>query len=445
MKKLFYIFTLMAAATLSFTACEDVPSPYDYPEAKTDTTQVIVDTTQVAPTGEGTAASPYNVAKLLDLYNGTLPTSDVYVVGIVSQIDEIDTGSYGNATYHISDKGTTANQFEIYRGYALNGDKFATGNEIKLGDTVVVKGTPVLYYSTKEMKQGSQIVSINGSDYNKGDEPTPSTDPAGEGTQASPYNVAKAIATAQALADGESTDEVYVSGTISQIRSIDTGSYGNAQYYISDDGTTANQFYIFRGFYLDGAKFTSEDQIKVGDKVVVRGKLVNYMGNTPEMAQGNQIVSLNNSGDTPVAAEGLSISGTTVTLTQGGATASATSVSVDLSTLGFSNAADVTTVTLSDGATIVFDGNGQRNAPKYYNATKGVRVYANNTIAFHGTQKIASITMECDSYNGTDYVGNTTATVTFSGNDALYTNVFEGTSGGGVQLRVQKITVTYAQ
>lgn len=318
MKKLFYIFMLMAAATLSFTACEDVPTPYDYPEAKEDTTKVDVDTEQVVPTGDGTAASPYNVARVLELYAGELPASDVYVAGIVSQIDEIDTGTYGNATYHISDDGTTNNQYEIYRGYALNGNKFATGNEIKLGDKVVVKGTLVLYYSTKEMKQGSQIVSINS-------------------------------------AGGE-------------------------------------------------------------DKPA----------------------------DTPAASEGVSINGTTVTLTQGGVSASASSVSVDLSTLGFKNADDVTTITLSDGSTIEFSGNGQRNAPKYYDGTKGVRVYANNTITFHGKQKIASVIMECDAYNGVDYVGNNTATVTFSGNDALYNNVFEGTTGGGVQLRVKKIKVTYA-
>ena len=53
-----------------------------------------------------------------------------------------------------------------------------------------------------------------------------------------------------------------------------------------------NQFYIYRGHYLNNEIFTSADQIKVGDRVVVKGKLLNYHGVTPEIAQGNYIYSL---------------------------------------------------------------------------------------------------------------------------------------------------------
>lgn len=94
---------------------------------------------------------------------------------------------------------------------------------------------------------------------------------------------------------------------------------------------------------------------------------------------------------------------------------------------------------------MTFAANGEQNGPKYYDATKGVRVYKNNTITIDGKANIATIVFECDSYNGTDYVGNTTATVTFSGSKAVYTNVFKGDTGGGTQLRVKKITVTYAK
>lgn len=114
----------------------------------------------------------------------------------------------------------------------------------------------------------------------------------GDGTEANPYN---AIAATNAAVSG-STASVYVKGIISEIKSVDTGTYGNAEYYISADGTTENQFYIFRGYYLDGAKFTSADQIKVGDNVVVYGKLTYYQG-TPELNSGNKIVNLN--GETP--------------------------------------------------------------------------------------------------------------------------------------------------
>lgn len=77
--------------------------------------------------------------------------------------------------------------------------------------------------------------------------------------------------------------------------------------------------------------------------------------------------------------------------------------------------------------------------------TKGFRVYKNNKITFAGVKKIAKVILTCDTYNGTDYVGNTTATVEVSGNNIVYTNVFTGTSGGGVQLRIKNIKIVYAQ
>lgn len=110
----------------------------------------------------------------------------------------------------------------------------------------------------------------------------------GEGTEINPYN---AIAAYNEAILG-STDKVYVTGTISEISDIDTGSYGNASYYISTDGSTNDQFYIFRGYALGGLQFTAEDQIKVGDKVVVLGNLTTYQG-VPQIGQGSEIVKLN--------------------------------------------------------------------------------------------------------------------------------------------------------
>lgn len=105
------------------------------------------------------------------------------------------------------------------------------------------------------------------------------------GTVEKPYTVAEAIAAAQA-----GTGEVYVKGVISKISSVST-SYGNATYYISDDGTDNNTLQVFRGKYLNNEKFTSEDQLKVGDEVVVVGKLKTYNGQA-EMDSGNYLYSL---------------------------------------------------------------------------------------------------------------------------------------------------------
>lgn len=103
------------------------------------------------------------------------------------------------------------------------------------------------------------------------------------------YTVAKAI---ELIAANEGLGtKVYVKGKIASITEVST-SYGNATYNISDDGTTTTTLQVFRGYYLDGEKFTAEDQIKVGDEVVVYGKLTLYNG-TNEINTGSSIYSLN--------------------------------------------------------------------------------------------------------------------------------------------------------
>ncbi len=112
------------------------------------------------------------------------------------------------------------------------------------------------------------------------------------------YSVAEVLD----LFEGDSlpSENVYVKGYITTISSVDIGDYGNATYYINDEkDNTTGQFYIWRGYYLDKEKFTSTDQIGVGDKVVVCGQLKNYNG-TYEMASGNYIYSIEKNTDTLV-------------------------------------------------------------------------------------------------------------------------------------------------
>lgn len=114
-----------------------------------------------------------------------------------------------------------------------------------------------------------------------------------DGTKDNPFDIASAIAKCVEIGTTASTEEYYVKGIISKITEIST-SFGNATFYLSDDGsTTLDQFYVYHVLSFNGEKFVSEDQIKVGDEVVVKGKLINYYGNTPEMTQGGQLVSVN--------------------------------------------------------------------------------------------------------------------------------------------------------
>lgn len=111
------------------------------------------------------------------------------------------------------------------------------------------------------------------------------------GTEEDPYSVADALNLIKTLNGAESAP-VCVKGIISKIEEVST-SYGNASYYISDDGTETKQLYVYRGKYLKNEKFTAVDQIAEGDVVVITGKLKDSEG-TEEFVSGNYIVSITN-------------------------------------------------------------------------------------------------------------------------------------------------------
>ena len=125
--------------------------------------------------------------------------------------------------------------------------------------------------------------------------------PAGSGTQADPYNAAGVIAYIKTLAaDDPTTTDIWVKGIISQVTTTfeASGTYGNATFYISGDGSTTaeNQFYCFQTYYLGNKKWTSGNpDVKVGDEVIICGKVVYYKGDTPETVSkgGSYIYSLN--------------------------------------------------------------------------------------------------------------------------------------------------------
>ena len=87
-------------------------------------------------------------------------------------------------------------------------------------------------------------------------------------------------------------DGVIVKGTVSYISSVDTTTYHNATYYISDDGNRTNELEIYRGKGLNNADITNTHDIQVGDVVLVYGNLKYYSGTTKEFLQGNYLLDL---------------------------------------------------------------------------------------------------------------------------------------------------------
>lgn len=105
------------------------------------------------------------------------------------------------------------------------------------------------------------------------------------------YTVAQAIEIINNKADYDMSKEVYVKGIISSIKSIDVEKYDRAQYWIVDQ-MGGDSIQVYNGYYLEGHRFSANDQIKVGDAVVVCGQLTLY-GSTYEINQNNYIYSHN--------------------------------------------------------------------------------------------------------------------------------------------------------
>ena len=120
---------------------------------------------------------------------------------------------------------------------------------------------------------------------------------AGDGSLESPFSVAGVVAYVGGLgADVVSTEKVYVKGKISSIKEAYSKEYGNGTFTISDDGSAdGDQFTCYRIYYLGNKKWVEgNDQITVGDDVIIYGNVVNYKGNTPETQQNSAFLYSHN-------------------------------------------------------------------------------------------------------------------------------------------------------
>lgn len=413
--------------------------------------------------GDGTLANPYNVAGVNAYLDGAYDdTKEVYFTGIISKFKsgEEPGNSYGNSTFYISEDGQTGGEdFYCYRIFGLNGEKFTSADQLKVGDLVVVK-SPVTVYtssygSTKETVQNKgQLVSVNGKEaYSNGqtsqggnnDQPDqPTTGEAkGDGTQANPYNVAAIINLASSLSEGVNSDKVYFKGIVSRTTDI-SANYGNATFYISENGKAENEFYVFRCKGLDNKNIASSDDVKVGDEVVIYGQVTNYKGNTPETVQNEAyIFSLTRpegGSDTPGQ-------GGNDDIPEG-------DLNFAASALGLTNGTAFNSITYQ-GVTLTVDGGGNQNTPKYYDSGSNLRMYPKNSLTIESGKKIASVKLTCTS--GSVAGGEVSATpgsinvedpvITISGINSTSVKITNnsGTTGAVSQIRIVKFEITYAE
>ncbi|MDY5946026.1 MAG: carbohydrate binding domain-containing protein, partial [Prevotella sp.] len=168
-----YEFTLEASTTINLV----VMNPKSNKDKGYTATDAIIDDFSLTTKDggiDGTVAPPvditntpetaYTVAEAFELIEaGQGLNAKVYVKGKISAITEVETTQYFNATYNISDNGTTeGQQLIVYHGKYLGGANFTEEEQINLDDEVIVYGQLVNFKGKYEINSNNQIYSING-------------------------------------------------------------------------------------------------------------------------------------------------------------------------------------------------------------------------------------------------------------------------------------------
>ena len=220
----------------------------------------------VAAKGGNSNYPGLNKAGDLRLYRDDKGSNTVTVTvlkegSVINKIKSISfTGdSYSNVTISVGDTPVEA----VGGEYAINATSFVIGN----GNTG--KGQVRISSILLDVEGlGGEVVHI-----------------------ANTAETAYTVAEARTLIDaGQALDEtVFVKGIVSQVDKFND-TYKSIQYWISDDGTTTNQFECYSGKGIGGADFASVDDVKVGATVVVKGLLAKF-GEIYEFKQNNELVS----------------------------------------------------------------------------------------------------------------------------------------------------------
>ena len=169
-------------------------------------------------------------------------------------------------------------------------------DKVKKDGTVTVRGKYLKYESNGNVKHEMVDAYIEKFEEGQSGGPDePELDPKGTGTLEDPFNADGAAAYIKANGDKESTDDVYVKGKISSVKNTFDAEHGTAIFNISEDGSaTATQFTAYSVLYLGNRNWEDGDaQIKVGDEVILCGKVTCYNGTYETSSKKAYVYSIN--------------------------------------------------------------------------------------------------------------------------------------------------------
>lgn len=269
MKKIIYSLLVLAMAAFTFSSCEDVPAPYDMP-TKPETPELSTD---------GTEANPYTVSDAKIAATGTNVFVKAFIVGYVPD-KALNEAIFGDAASAASAPtnilvAASADETNVTNCMPIQLPPGAIRTALNLKDNpgnlkqeVILCGNIENYFGATGLKSVA-YAKIGAKEFGTkpGDSTTtPDTPSTGKGSASDPYTVAEAIA---AIKAGAPTYEVYLTGIISEVDFYNE-TYKSLSYYISDDGKSKD-IQVYSGKGLNGADFTSKDDLKVGQKVIIKG------------------------------------------------------------------------------------------------------------------------------------------------------------------------------
>lgn len=437
--------------------------------------------------GETTLTKEFAVFLVVDILDAAKllqqgeKLENVTLTGVVKSIDEAYSEKHKNVTLTITVGDT---DIQCYR---MKGDAAATA---KVGDELVVTGSLENYKGAVQFSSGANGVFVDGGEGGEGGE-DPVVTPEHAGTVEDPYTVADALIVAGALAEGDYSEKVYITGTVKSIGSYD--SYLRNVYLTDAEG---KELLVYSVNYSD-----TITEVYPNDTVVISGYLTNYYGTlevssyqgdyaeftsrtagestvtftndahatvenlsrteglngttftfTVQVSEGFQIVSVKVNGETVEAVEGTytgTIKGnTTITLETAEEGVSLTTVTKTIAELATANSwADSKKVanpfTLDEVITVSY--NGGSNTGKYYSSNQSLRLYSSESgsITFTAAEgyQIATIAIEYNDDSNTALENNETklaSGVAFTVNGTSVS--FVATSG---KPNITSITITY--
>lgn len=349
MKKIMYSMLAFMMAAFTFTSCEDVPAPYGLPNGGTEGGGSILP--------EGTfldADFTSSLGKFKSMSaegDGSIQWKIDYKSACITGFADWDgTGTKTNkagVTYLVSPEVdlTQAKEAYVEMNHALNyenGD-INTNNALLItdnytGDVKTTTWTAIPYATTglgnsftfvtsqanlPAEFMGKKVVMAlrhtcgeksstwevktlkvlaGKADVTVPDTPvtpdTPSANPQGKGTADDPFNVDAAL---KYITDnGDATTDVYIKGKISKVVNYNA-SFNNINYNIVDE-KSGQELQVYAGLGLDGAKFQALTDLKVGQVVVICGKLTTYNG-TKQVDKNSKIISITGEGEAPAPDE----------------------------------------------------------------------------------------------------------------------------------------------